>query len=158
MVKRLIILTLISGFLLQPMISANAQEGFVKFIGRPNSKVFLEVVVTEEEKAKGLMNRPSLAENRGMVFVFRPAKQITFWMKDTLISLDMIFLNKGRILKIVKNALPNQTSTLYPSDAPVTEVIEVNGGFTDKFMIKAGDRVVFKDIPQIDYSTMTMNK
>ncbi len=158
MFKRLIILTLISSFLLQPVISADAQEGFIKFIGRPHSKVFLEVAVTSEEKEKGLMNRPNLAENRGMVFVFRPAQQITFWMKDTLISLDMIFINKGKIVKIAKNAAPNQTSILYPSDIPVTEVVEVNGGFADQYKIKVGDRVVFKDIPQIDYSTMTMNK
>ena len=158
MIKRLLFLVLISILLLQPVISAEPQEGFIKFLGKPNSKVFLEVAVTEQEKEKGLMNRPSLAENRGMVFVIRPAKQITFWMKDTLISLDMIFINKGKIVKIVKNALPNQTTTLYPSGTLVTEVVEVNGGFTDKFMIKAGDRVVFKDIPQIDYSVKSMAK
>lgn len=152
MIKRLISSTLILVLFLQPAISANAQEGFVKFIGKPNSKVFLEVAVTDEEREKGLMNRPSLAENHGMVFIFRPAKQITFWMKDTLISLDMIFINKGKIMKIVKNAVPNQTSVLYPSNTPVTEVIEVNGGFADKYMIKTGDRLVFKNIPQIDYS------
>ena len=158
MIKRLISLTVISILLLQPVISANAQEGFVKFVGKPGSKVFLEVAATDEEKEKGLMNRPSLAENRGMVFVFRPARQITFWMKDTLISLDMIFVNKGKIVKIVKNAIPNQTNILYPSDSLVTEVIEVNGGFADKYLIKAGDRVVFKDIPQIDYSVKSMTK
>ena len=158
MIKRLIISTLISVLLLQPGISADTQEGFVKFVGRPNSKVFLEVSLTSEEKEKGLMNRPSLDSNHGMVFVFRPGKQITFWMKDTLISLDMIFVNKGKIVKIVKNALPNQTNILYPSDSLVTEVIEVNGGFADKHMIKAGDRVVFKDIPQIDYSVKSMVK
>ena len=152
MIKHLLSLILTLVLIVQPVISAESQEGFVRFIGKPNSKVFLEVAVTEAEKAKGLMNRPSLAENRGMVFIFRPAKQITFWMKDTLISLDMIFVNKGKIIKIAKNATPNQTTTLYPSDSVVTEVIEVNGGFTDKFMIKAGDRVVFKNISQIDYS------
>ena len=142
----------------QLSIPVSAQEGFVKFVGKPNSKVFLEVAVTEQEKEKGLMNRPNLASNRGMVFVFRPQKQITFWMKDTLISLDIIFVNKGKIVKIVKNAIPNQTSILYPSDSLVTEVIEVNGGFADKYLIKAGDRVVFKDIPQIDYSVKSMTK
>ena len=158
MIKRLIILTIISVLFLQPAISAEAQEGFIKFIGRPNSKVFLEVAAASEEREKGLMNRPSLAEDRGMVFVFRPAAQITFWMKDTLISLDMIFISKGKIVKIVKNALPNQTTILYPSNSLVTEVVEVNGGFSDKHKIKTGDRVVFKDIPQIDYSVKSMSK
>ncbi len=158
MIKRLVILVLILVLSLQPVFSADSKESFVKFIGKPGSKVFLEVAVTEAEKEKGLMNRPSLAENRGMVFVFRPARQITFWMKDTLITLDMIFVNKGKIVKIAKNAAPNQTSTLYSSDTSVTEVIEVNGGFSDKFMISVGDKVVFKDIPQIDYSVKSMAK
>lgn len=152
MIKRLIIPILICALFLPSIISANAQEGFVKFVGKPNLKVFLEVATTDAEKEKGLMNRPSLAENRGMVFVFRPGKQITFWMKDTLIPLDMIFINKGKIVKIVKNAMPNQTNILYSSDSLVTEVIEVNGGFTDKHLIKAGGRVIFKNISQIDYS------
>ena len=158
MIKRLIISTIISVLFLQPVISAEAQEGFIKFVGRPNLKVFLEVAATSEEREKGLMNRPSLAENRGMVFVFRPAVQTTFWMKDTLISLDMIFINRGKIVKIVKNAVPNQTTILYPSDSSVTEVVEVNGGFADRHKIKTGDRVVFKDIPQIDYSVKSMTK
>ena len=158
MIKRLVFLTLICVLFLQSVIPVGAQEGFVKFVGKANSKVFLEVAVTEAEKEKGLMNRPSLAENRGMVFVFRPARQITFWMKDTLISLDMIFINKGKIIKIAKNAQPNQTSTLYSSGSNVTEVLEVNGGFADKHMIKVGDRLVFKDIPQIDYSVKSMIK
>ncbi len=149
MIKRLFISTIISILLLQPVISVNAQESFVKFVGKPGLKVFLEVAATDEEREKGLMNRPSLTENRGMVFVFRPAKQVTFWMKDTLISLDMIFINRGKIVKIVKNTVPSQTNTLYPSDSLVTEVIEVNGGFTDKHKIKTGDRVVFKDIPSM---------
>ena len=158
MIKQLIISTLISVLLLQPLISVEAQEGFVKFLGKPNSKVFLEVALTNEEREKGLMNRPSLAENRGMVFIFRPAKQITFWMKDTLISLDMIFVHKGKIIKIVKNAIPNQTNILYPSDSPATEVIEVNGGFADKHKIQVGAKVIFKSIPQIDYSVKSMAK
>ena len=158
MIKRLIILTVISVLFLQPVLSADTQEGFIKFVGKPSSKVFLEVAVTGEEKGKGLMNRPSLAENRGMVFVFRPAGQTTFWMKDTLISLDIIFINKGKVVKIAKNAVPNQTSILYPSDSPVTEVVEVNGGFADKYKIKTGDRVIFKNIPQIDYSVNSMSK
>src|SRR3989338_783245 len=120
MIKRLIIPALICVLLLSSIISANAQEGFVKFVGKLNLKVFLEVALTDAEKEKGLMNRPGLAENRGMVFVFRPRKQTTFWMKDTLIPLDMIFINKGKIVKIIKNAMPNQTNILYSSDSSVT--------------------------------------
>lgn len=136
----------------QPVHSVDALSGLVKFNGKKGPIVFLEVAVTPEQKQKGLMNRPNLASNRGMVFVFKPARKVTFWMKDTLIPLDMIFINGGEIVKIVKNAQPEQTNILYPSDKEVTEVIEVNGGFADSNAIKIGDNVVFENISQIDYS------
>lgn len=116
----------------QQSTSAKALDGIVKF---PATKtiVSLEVADTEEEKVRGLMGRQNLPEKRGMVFLFKPERKVTFWMKDTLIPLDMIFINKGKIVKIIKNTVINQTTILYPSDTEVSEVIEVNGGFTDKF-------------------------
>lgn len=152
MIKRFITVFIVCIVLLHSDNYAKALEGIVKFQGRSNANIILEIAMTDEEKAKGLMNRPSLPENRGMVFVFRPARSVTFWMKDTLISLDMIFVNKGKIVKIVKNAIPNQTQILYPSDFEATEVIEVNGGFTDKYKIETGSIVQFENISQIDYS------
>lgn len=134
-------------------LGTSALEGLIKFPPKKEATVFLEVAVTPEQKSKGLMNRPSLPQNRGMVFVFRPPSPVTFWMKDTLISLDMIFINKGTIVKIVKGAIPNQTEIVYPSDVEITEVVEVNAGFTDKHMIKVGDVIQFENISQIDYST-----
>lgn len=152
-IKSCFLITIVSlFFFFQPANSASALEGLVKFQSKKDATVFLEIAVTNEQKAKGLMNRPSLAQNRGMVFVFRPARTVTFWMKDTLIPLDMIFVKNGRIVKIAKDAIPNQTATLYPSDFEVTEVIEVNGGFTDTHMIVVGDSITFENIGQIDYS------
>lgn len=130
--------------------SACALEGLARFQG--NNVVFLETAVTSEEKSKGLMDRTSLGENRGMVFIFRPAKEVTFWMKNTLIPLDMIFIKQGRIIKIVENAIPNQTEIVYPSEGKVTEVVEVNGGYAENHNIMVGDPVVFENIPEIDYS------
>lgn len=118
-----------------------------------DSIVSLEIADSIEEKSKGLMDRTSLDKNKGMVFIFRPPQRVTFWMKDTLISLDMIFINKGQIVNIVKNAKPNQIDILYPSEAEVTEVVEVNAGFTDEHKINIGDKITFENIPQIDYST-----
>ena len=152
MIKRLILTVMISVIVFQPVDSARALEGLVKFIGKKNSAVFLEIADSPEKKEKGLMNRPNLPSNRGMVFVFRPRVKVTFWMKDTLIPLDMIFVNDGKIVKIVKEAIPNQINILYPSDFEVTEVIELNGGFADKHMIQIGDRLAFENISQIDYS------
>lgn len=129
-----------------------AELGFAKFVKKKGAKVFLDVALTQEQKNKGLMNKKDLPENKGMVFIFRPKEKVTFWMKDTLIPLDMVFIDRGKIVKIIKNTIPNQTSTLYPSEFPVTEVIEVNGGYTNKYLISVGDRVIFKNIPEIDYS------
>lgn len=152
MFKRLSLTILFFLVFLQPVNSANALEGLVKFLNRSDATVFLEIAATDEQKEKGLMNRQNLPPNRGMVFVFRPAKKVTFWMKDTLIPLDMIFINNGKIVKIAKNAEPIQTTILYPSDFDVTEVVEVNGGFTDAHMIEVGSTVFFENISQIDYS------
>lgn len=150
--KQLSFAILISLITFQEANSASALEGIAKFANKKNAIVSLEIAFTDTEKATGLMNKPSLEKNHGMVFIFRPPKQVTFWMKDTLIPLDMIFINKGKIVKIVKNAEANQTSTLYPSDFPVTEVIEVNGGYADLHKINIGSRVHFENISQIDYS------
>ncbi len=152
MIRKLSIFFIVCFILLQPCNYAKALEGIVKFPGKSSATVILEVADSDAKKEKGLMNRPNLPQNKGMVFIFRPAKLVTFWMKDTLISLDMIFINNGKIVKIVKNAIPNQTQIIYPSDFETTEVIEVNGGFADKFMIEAGDLVMFENISQIDYS------
>ncbi|MBI3590556.1 MAG: DUF192 domain-containing protein [Candidatus Melainabacteria bacterium] len=155
MIKRISLAAIISVLLFQQANYSKTLEGLIKFPGKKDSTVFLEVASTDAEKEKGLMNRPDLASNRGMVFVFRPSRTVIFWMKDTLISLDIIFINRGRVVNIAKNTVPNQTETLYPSDKTVTEVVEVNGGFTDNHKIMIGDRIAFENIPQIDYSGMS---
>lgn len=145
-------------FLLVLIISSNslpslALDGVVRFNEKKELFVLLEVAVTDEERQKGLMYRTELDENKGMVFIFRPAQKATFWMKNTFIPLDIIFINNGKIVKIVENAEPNQTETVYPSEFEVTEVIEVVGGYTKKHDIKVDDTVTFENIAEIDYST-----
>lgn len=150
--KRKILFFTISFLLLTTVNCVKALDSTVKFVGSKNALVQLEVAVTDEEKNKGLMNCPSLPQNRGMVFIFRPSRKVTFWMKDTLIPLDIIFIRNGKIVKIVTNAIPNQTEILYPSDFNVTEVVEVNGGYADANMISTGGKVIFKNIPEIKNS------
>ena len=153
LMKHVFLSIILSLLLLQPTNCANALEGLIKFEGKPDATVFLEVADTADERSLGLMNRESLEEDRGMVFVFRPEHKVTFWMKDTLISLDMIFINNGTVVHIVKNAIPNQTETLYPSgDKAITEVVEVNAGFTDTHGIEIGSSITFENIASIDYS------
>lgn len=105
----------------------------------------LEVARSPQEQALGLMYRRKLAANRGMLFSFEPPQPVSFWMKNTLINLDMIFLRQGRVVAIVHNAPPCKTSPcpVYgPKQAVnVDQVIELAGGQVQKLGLKVGDPV-----------------
>jgi uncharacterized membrane protein (UPF0127 family) len=101
----------------------------------------VEMAVTEKEREKGLMYRKSLPECQGMLFDFHAEQDTAFWMQNTYISLDIIFIRgDGRILRIAENAEPLSTK-LIPSGGPVRGVLEVIAGTTRKLGIAAGDRV-----------------
>jgi uncharacterized membrane protein (UPF0127 family) len=101
----------------------------------------VEVARTPEEQAQGLMNRPSLAPDRGMIFPHEPPRMASFWMKNTLIPLDIIFVRPdGTIANIAENTVPLSLEPV-PSIGPVGAVLELAGGRTAELGIKAGDRV-----------------
>jgi uncharacterized membrane protein (UPF0127 family) len=101
----------------------------------------VEMAVTEPERAKGLMFRKELPEGRGMLFDFQREQEVGFWMQNTYIPLDMIFIRgDGRILRIAENTEPLSTRII-PSNGPVRAVLEVIGGTSRKFGIAPGDRV-----------------
>jgi uncharacterized protein len=101
----------------------------------------VEMALTPEEQAKGLMFRRELPEGQGMLFDFQREQPATFWMKNTYVSLDMIFIRAdGRILRIAENTVP-LSETLVPSGGPVRAVLEVVAGTAAKLGIAAGDRV-----------------
>lgn len=105
--------------------------------------VLVELAKTKEQKARGLMFRKELAENSGMLFIEPYPKFLQFWMKDTYIPLDLIFIGEDRKIKgIIKNAKPETTETL-AIDKPSRFVLEVNAGFADKHNVKEGDSVKF---------------
>ena len=108
------------------------------------STIDLEFAETAKERAQGLMYRTKLAENQGMLFIFPSEEMQSFWMHNTVLPLDMIFVNSNlQIVTIRKNTKPYDDSS-YPSTEPAQYVIEVNAGYTDKFGIKVGDIVVFR--------------
>jgi len=101
----------------------------------------VEVADNDADRAKGLMYRKELPEGRGMLFDFHRDQEVSFWMQNTYIPLDMIFIRgDGRILRIAENAEPLSTR-LIPSNGPVRAVLEVIGGTAQKLGIAAGDRV-----------------
>ncbi|HKS94724.1 MAG TPA: DUF192 domain-containing protein [Terriglobia bacterium] len=103
----------------------------------------IEVMVTNQERALGLMFRRSLPENSGMLFIYDPPQPATMWMKNTLIPLDMVFISAdGRVHRIEENAEPF-SEALIPSDGDIVAVLELNGGEADKIGLKRGDKVIY---------------
>jgi len=101
----------------------------------------VEMATTEAEREKGLMYRKSLPEGQGMLFDFQRDQEVGFWMKNTYIPLDMIFIRgDGRILRIAENTEP-LSERIVSSNGPVRAVLEVIGGTARKLGIAPGDRV-----------------
>ena len=101
----------------------------------------VEVAATPAQISRGLMFRRALREGRGMLFDFKREQEVTFWMKNTYISLDMIFIRgNGRILRIAENTRP-LSQRLVPSGGNVRAVLEVIAGTANKLGLAPGDRV-----------------
>ena len=101
----------------------------------------VEVAETGEQQAQGLMFRKELAPDRGMVFPRDPPGDASFWMKNTLIPLDILFVRTdGTIARIAENAVPMSLAPI-PSLEPVGAVLEIAGGRSAELGIKAGDKV-----------------
>ena len=101
----------------------------------------VEVAETTEQQAQGLMFRKSLDPDRGMIFPRTPPEDATFWMKNTLIPLDMLFIREdGTIARIAENTVPMSLDPV-PSLEPVAAVLEIAGGRSAELGIKQGDKV-----------------
>lgn len=108
----------------------------------------LETAETPEERRVGLMNRTSLENGTGMIFIWDSSDERNFWMKNTYVPLDMIFVSAERTIRTIKRADPEPNVSeedlkTYSSEGPVRYVIETNQNFTDKYGISEGDRVSF---------------
>src|SRR5262245_22044720 len=108
----------------------------------------VEVADTPSKRALGLQYRRDLAADRGMIFLF-PAESIqSFWMKNTPLPLDMIFIDRERkIVGIVEQTVPFSLDSR-SVNAPSQFVLEINGGLSKRHGIKVGDRVRFENVPQ----------
>jgi uncharacterized protein len=104
----------------------------------------VEVARTPQEQAQGLMYRKSVAADRGMIFPYNPPQQVAFWMKNTLVPLDMVFIGPGgKVVRVVSNAKPLSLEPI-PSIDPVSAVLELAGGRAVEIGIKPGDRVSWR--------------
>jgi uncharacterized membrane protein (UPF0127 family) len=122
-------------------------EPLVIHAGGSAYKFEVEVVTTPETRAQGLMFRKAMAANAGMLFIYPDEEAVSFWMKNTLIPLDMLFLKAdGSIAHIAHNAVPHDETPI-DSGAAVKAVLEVNGGTANALGIKEGDRVEYQTQP-----------
>lgn len=114
----------------------------LEIVTKSGVQVFsVEMATTEQEKETGLMYRKELADGKGMLFDFSPEQQISMWMKNTFIPLDMIFIRAdGRILRIAENTEPHSTKII-SSGGLAKGVLEVIAGTAKKYGIAPGDRV-----------------
>ena len=102
----------------------------------------IEIAQTPRQMAQGLMFREQLAPDAGMLFILPATQTMSMWMKNTLIPLDMVFIDTdGRIVNIHERAVPQSLDTI-SSAGPVKGVLEIGGGMASKLGIRAGDRVV----------------
>ena len=101
----------------------------------------VELATTPQQQAQGLMFRTEMAEDEGMLFFFPQISELSFWMKNTVLPLDMLFIDgDGTINHIHKNAKPHDLTKIM-SGTPSRAVLELNAGSADKFGINVGDAV-----------------
>jgi uncharacterized membrane protein (UPF0127 family) len=134
------LVVLFGGLAGQPVRAATFQP--LEIATKSGVHVFsVEMATSEEEKTTGLMYRKELPDGKGMLFDFSPEQQVSMWMKNTYISLDMIFIRAdGRILRIAENTQPLSTKII-SSGGPAKGVLEVIAGTAQKYGIQPGDRV-----------------
>ncbi|MDB5634396.1 MAG: hypothetical protein JWR49_3251 [Tardiphaga sp.] len=124
-------------------VAAAADVQPLEIVTKSGVQMFsVEMATTDKERETGLMYRKELADGRGMLFDFTPEQQVSMWMKNTFLSLDMIFIRAdGRILRIAENTEP-QSTKIIPSGGPAKGVLEVIAGTAKKYGIVPGDQIV----------------
>jgi uncharacterized membrane protein (UPF0127 family) len=124
-----------------PAFAATKTEPLVVETAAGERTFNVEVVREEKERNKGLMYRKKLGDQAGMLFDYDPPQEVAFWMKNTYIPLDIIFIGAdGRIITIAAKTTPLSLDRI-PSNGVTRGVLEIKGGFAEKLGIKVGDRV-----------------
>jgi len=140
----IILLILIVGFLVYPYLKREKKESQVCF----RDHCFLvELALTPEEKSRGLMYRESLDKNRGMLFIYQKEGEYSFWMKNVLIPLDIIWLDKDKnIIYVAENCQPCPDvpcPSIKPNRA-AKYVLEINGGLASQIGLSVGNQLEFE--------------
>jgi uncharacterized protein len=129
---------------MQTNTSTFRQDGILHFqtpTGAARASIAIEIAATEETRTQGLMGRTQLAPDQGMLFIFDESEPRAFWMANTPLPLDIIFVGTDKhIVSIQENAKPFSEESL-PSEGSAQYVVEVNAGFCGRNGIVAGDAI-----------------
>lgn len=112
--------------------------------GKALAAYTVEVAIDDEARARGLMNRKTMPRDHGMLFIFPTVAENAFWMKNTLIPLDMIFINADGTIRSIHPMAEPESRKIIKSGGPVKAGLEINGGEAKKKGLKPGDTVHFK--------------
>jgi uncharacterized protein len=130
------------------MFKKDGELTFTDSLNNPKIKIDIQIANNDFDRELGLMNRKQMDENRGMLFIF-PVEQIqSFWMENTYIPLDMIFVNAAKKIVTIHRNTKILSEQSYPSSAPALYVIEVNAGYCSRHSIAEGDRINFIELNQ----------
>ena len=122
---------------------ADMRRETLKFVTATGTHTFqIEIADSIDEKSRGLMFRRSLADDAGMLFPYQPAQEITMWMKNTYISLDMVFIRADGVVHGIATATEPFSEAVIASKGDVTGVLEIRAGIAAKIGLKPGDKVV----------------
>lgn len=138
-----VVFLILVAFITQPTGDYPHHGSTVVFEGSNHTPITVQVEIADTDATReyGLMNRTSMPMDHGMLFIFDYPTTLSFWMKNTLIPLDMVFLDSNdHIGDIYKNATPLSES-VYTAKSPGKYVVELNGGYCDRYGIKIGDSV-----------------
>lgn len=119
-------------------------EGDLSFMSSDEifiTRIEIEIADDEESRMTGLMYRSKMEEDQGMLFIFPEERQQSFWMRNTVLPLDIIFVNSKREIVTIHNNTKPFDENSYPSTAPAIYVVEVNAGYCAKHGIKVGDKI-----------------
>jgi uncharacterized membrane protein (UPF0127 family) len=125
-------------------VNLNSQKSRLTPIVINNKTVFAEIADTEAKREKGLSFHKPLSDNEGMLFIFPTTGHYGFWMKDMLFDLDFIWINNNKIVEITQVVSHNKQEVIYQPKEPVDQVLEVNAGYTKRYVLKISDTVTIK--------------
>ena len=141
MTRVLSVLVLALILVAQPVLAEGTSELWIETAAGARYRFDVELATTPEQQSQGLMHRTEMAADAGMLFLFEPERPVSFWMKNTLISLDILFVAAdGKIVNIGERTEPLSTASV-PSDGPVRAVLEINGGLSAMLGIGPGDKI-----------------